>query len=117
MPEQPPARISDPWGAPAPHGRGQWPTRADISLAEGVGPGDVDAWVQSACVLCSNGWGCDIAVKDGRIVGVRGREVDRVNAGRLGPKGLFGWQANNAHDRLTRPLVREGSELVESDWD
>ena len=59
----------------------------------------------------------DIAVKDGRIVGVRGRADDRVNHGRLGPKDLFGWQANNSPDRLTRPLVREGGRLVESDWD
>src|SRR4051794_39900710 len=59
----------------------------------------------------------DIAVKDGRIVGVRGRAVDRVNRGRLGPKDLYGWQANNSPDRLTRPLVRRGGELVETDWD
>ncbi len=36
----------------------------------------------------------DIAVRDERIVGVRGRAEDRVNHGRLGPKDLFGWQAN-----------------------
>lgn len=30
----------------------------------------------------------DIGVKDGKMVGVRGREDDRVNKGRLGPKGL-----------------------------
>lgn len=35
----------------------------------------------SAAVLHSNGDGLDIAVKDGRIVGVRGRSVDRVNHG------------------------------------
>ena len=33
---------------------------------------DVDRWAQSAAVLHSNGDGLDIAVKDGRIVGVRG---------------------------------------------
>jgi hypothetical protein len=59
----------------------------------------------------------DVAVCDGRIVGVRGREHDRVNRGRLGPKDLFGWQANTSPDRLTRPLMREGGRLVESDWD
>jgi predicted molibdopterin-dependent oxidoreductase YjgC len=59
----------------------------------------------------------DIAVVDGCIVGVRGRAVDRVNRGRLGPKDLFGWQANVSPDRLTRPLVREGGHLVETDWD
>jgi len=59
----------------------------------------------------------DIAVKGGRIVGVRGRALDRVNRGRLGPKGLFGWQANNAPDRLTRPLIRRNGALVETDWE
>ena len=89
--------------------------RVDVLLADGVADRDVDRWVQSACVLCSNGCGMDIAVKDGRMVGVRGRAEDRVNHGRLGPKGLFGWQANHAPDRLTRPLVREGGELVPTD--
>ena len=67
-------------------------------------------------MLCSNGCGLDIAVKDDRVVGVRGRAGDRVNRGRLGPKGLFGWQANNAPDRLTRPLVRADGELREASW-
>jgi len=56
-------------------------------------------------------------VREGRIVGVRGRDVDRVNHGRLGPKGLYGWQANNSADRLVRSLVRRGGELVEASWD
>ena len=73
--------------------------------------------MQSACVLCSNGCGLDIGVKDGRIVGVRGRAVDRVNRGRLGPKGLHGWEANHSPDRLTRPLIREGGRLREASWD
>lgn len=33
----------------------------------------------------------DIGVKDGKVVGVRGRVTDRVNKGRLGPKGLNGY--------------------------
>jgi anaerobic selenocysteine-containing dehydrogenase len=112
------ARIANPWGERTPHPRGtRWPSRVDRNLAEGLDEADVDRWVQSACVLCANGCGVDIAVKDGRIAGVRGREVDRINKGRLGPKGLYGWQANNSADRLTRPLVREGGELRETGWD
>jgi hypothetical protein len=45
----------------------------------------VDRWVQSASILHSNGDTLDIAVSGGQIVGVRGRGVDRVNHGRLGP--------------------------------
>ena len=100
-----PDRIADIWGERTPYsGEHAWPARVDQYL--GVDESEVERWVQSACTLCSNGCGMDIAVTDGRIVGVRGRAADRVNHGRLGPKGLFGWQANNASDRLTRPLMR-----------
>ncbi len=76
-----------------------------------------ERWVQSACVLCSNGCGIDIGVKDGRIVGVRGRAEDRVNRGRLGPKGLYGWQANASRDRLTAPQIRRNGVLERASWD
>jgi ferredoxin-nitrate reductase len=86
-------------------------------LEAGVSEDDVERWVPSASVLHSNGDAMDIAVRDGRIVGVRGRASDRVNRGRLDPKDLYGWQAMGSADRLTRPLVRRGGRLVESNWD
>lgn len=111
-------RIAEPWGGRTPYGSGDdWPTRVDTFLDERVDEGAVDRWVQSASVLHSNGDGLDIAVKDGRIVGVRGRAHDRVNRGRLDPKDLFGWQANASADRLTTPLIRKNGELVPTDWD
>ncbi|WP_028047889.1 molybdopterin oxidoreductase family protein [Cellulomonas sp. URHE0023] len=111
-------RIAEPWGARTPYGPGEpWPVRVDTYLGEGTSSEQVDRWVQSASVLHSNGDGLDIAVRDGPIVGVRGRADDRVNHGRLGPKDLFGWQANHSRDRLTRPLVRDGGRLVEASWD
>jgi anaerobic selenocysteine-containing dehydrogenase len=58
----------------------------------------------------------EIGVKDGRIVGVRGRADDHVNRGRLGPKGLHGWEANNSSDRLTTPLIRKQGELRPASW-
>ena len=99
-------RIDDVWGERAPFGRGEaWPQRVDEFFVDETRPEDVERWVQSACVLCSYGCGVDIAVKGGKIVGVRGRAEDHVNHGRLGPKGLYGWQAINSPDRLTRPLI------------
>ena len=55
-------RITDIWGERTPHARGTvWPARVDLHLEQGVAEVDVDRWVQSACLLCSNGCGCDIA--------------------------------------------------------
>lgn len=104
--------IENIWGERTPHKKNEWPVRIDEYYEE-----KPDKWVQSACMLCSNGCGIDIGVKDGRIVGVRGREMDRVNHGRLGPKGLHGWMANNSEDRLTTPLVRQNGELRPTTWD
>lgn len=103
--------IADVWGERTPYA-GKWPAREDRRTTE-----EPERWVPSACVLCSNGCGLDIGVRDGRIVGVRGRASDRVNRGRLGPKGLHGWEANHSPDRLTRPLVRRGGRLEEASWD
>lgn len=111
-------RIAHPWGRRTPYEPGQpWPLRVDDYLAGDISPESVDQWVQSAAVLHSNGDGLDIAVKDGRIVGVRGRPIDRVNRGRLDPKDLFGWQANASRDRLTTPLIRTDGELRPCEWD
>lgn len=110
-------RIRDIWGPRTPHPpQKPWPIRVDQYLDEGIDGSQVE-WHQSACVLCSNGCGMDIGVVNGQMVGVRGRENDRVNHGRLGPKGLFGWQANRSPDRLTTPLVRRDGVLQPASWD
>jgi hypothetical protein len=88
---QEPDRIAHPWGERTPYGPGErWPTCVDEHLAEGVGPEDVQRWAKSASLLHSNGDAMDIAVVDGRIVGVRGRADGRVNHGRLGPRTCSG---------------------------
>src|SRR5829696_9567014 len=108
-------RIEDPWGPATPVGPGEeWPERVDTYVAPGAAPA---RWFQTASILHSNGDAYDVGVQDGRLVGVRGRGVDRINRGRLGPKDLFGWQANHSADRVTRPLVRRDGELAEASWD
>jgi ferredoxin-nitrate reductase len=103
--------INDVWGPRAPYDE-VWSERVDETTAE-----PVEAWVQSACILCSNGCGLEIGVRNGRIVGVRGRADDHVNRGRLGPKGLHGWEANNSVDRLTTPLIRKEGQFRPASWD
>ncbi|OQP05662.1 nitrate reductase [Geobacillus sp. 46C-IIa] len=93
-----------------------WETpREDMSVYT---QGEIDKWVYSTCGICSNGCGCYIAVKDNRIVGIKGNVYYPVNRSRLGPKGENQWWANNSLDRLTRPLIRNRSgTLVPASWD
>ena len=82
-------RIADPWGERTPYGAGEsWPVRVDTQLADGrrrSRRGALGAVGVASCTPTATA--IDIAVKDGRIVGVRGRASDRVNHGRLGPEG------------------------------
>src|SRR6476620_1276833 len=81
--------------------------------------GEPDRWVHSACLLCSNGCGLDIAVKDERIVGVRGIVEHPVNFGHLGPKGENAWVANSSSRRGMTPMIRrtKGAALEPVQWD
>ena len=90
-------------------------SRIDINLSI---QGEPDSWVHSACVLCSNGCGMDIGVKDGRIVGVRGQPNHPVSFGHLGPKGEHAWVANNHPRRGKMPMIRrkKGGEMEETSW-
>ena len=107
-------RIVDPWGTRQPHPRGrEWPERVDEAVSD-----EPDRWVQSCCVLCSNGCGLDIGVKDGRIVGVRGRG-DRPRQ----PRPARARRACTAGRRTTAPTGSPGrwsataAELREATWD
>ncbi len=73
--------IADVWGERTPHLHNMWPVRPDVRTLE-----EPERRVQSACVPCSNGCALDIGVRGGKIVGVRAREIDRVNLGRLAPR-------------------------------
>ena len=112
-------RIAEPWGTRTPYAPGQtWPIRVDQFLADGIAEvGRSNCRVESATIQTSDGDAMNIAVKDGHMVGVRGRAVDRVNRGRLDPKDLYAWQAVQSPDRLTVPLVRTDAGLQASDWD
>ena len=103
--------IADIWGERTPY-TGEWPARQDLHTTD-----DPERWVPGVCALCSNGCGLEIGVKENHIVGVRGREIDRINRGRLGPKGLNGWMANNSPDRLKQPLIRRSGRLEPATWD
>ncbi len=73
--------------------------------------------VRTTCPYC--GIGCQqwLHVKQGRIVKVTGVEEAEPNHGRLCVKGRFGYDFIHSPERLTRPLIRNGSTFREASWD
>ena len=91
--------IRDIWGPSGPPIRARDGGRSGWTSGRSETP---ERWVQSCCVLCSNGCGMDIGVKDGRIVGVRGRGWTASTAGGSGPRGC------TAGRRTTAPTGSRG---------
>lgn len=72
--------------------------------------------VESTCTTCSVG--CRVAVQSSQNVLTRylGLDSAPVNHSWLCDKGRFSHEAITSEERVTAPLVRKGSELVEVSW-
>ncbi len=68
------------------------------------------------CTLCSNGCNVYIDYRQDEIVRVNGRTNESVNEEWTCDRGKFGHYSFNSEERLTTPLIRQGDELVESNW-
>jgi NADH-quinone oxidoreductase subunit G len=58
-----------------------------------------------------------VQVKQGRVLRVLPLENEAVNECWLSDKDRFSYEGLNAPDRLTRPMVRNGGKLEETDWE
>ncbi|MEO5974499.1 MAG: NADH-quinone oxidoreductase subunit NuoG [Ilumatobacteraceae bacterium] len=78
-------------------------------------PWDLDQ-EESTCTTCSVG--CRTVVQSSRdeLVRYQGVDIDTVNWGWLCDRGRFNFEAVNSAERLTTPLVKGDSGLVESSW-
>jgi NADH-quinone oxidoreductase subunit G len=78
-------------------------------------PWDLDQ-VESTCTTCAVG--CRVAVQSSsnRVTRLLGIDADPVNHGWLCDKGRFAFDAVNADERLTEPLVRKDGTLVPTSW-
>ncbi len=75
--------------------------------------------VRTTCPYCGVGCQMDLNVnpKTNEIVRVTSEIGCVPNEGNLCVKGKFGYHYVHSDDRLTRPLIRQNGELVETDWD
>lgn len=65
--------------------------------------------VRTSCRACIANCGCIATVKNGRVISLRGDEIDPMSQGRMCPKGLSGIQALYHPNRNKYPMKRVGS--------
>ena len=85
--------------------------------ALGAGPVPEMEKVRTTCPYC--GVGCQqlLHVKDNRVVKVTGVEGAQPNRGRLCVKGRFGYDFIHSPERLTDPLIKDGSGFRKASWE
>jgi formate dehydrogenase alpha subunit len=72
----------------------------------------------TTCPYCGVGCGIYLGVRNGQLVGVRGRRDGTVNNGWLCVKGRFGIIEFVHHrDRLKSPLIKKTGGFTEASWD
>lgn len=69
----------------------------------------------SICTVCSNGCNVWFDYRVGQMVRINGRTNEAVNEEWTCDKGKFGHDFYN-EKRLTKPMIRNGDQLVECDW-
>ncbi|MEZ6123541.1 MAG: molybdopterin-dependent oxidoreductase [Planctomycetaceae bacterium] len=75
-------------------------------------------WDKAPCRYCGTGCGVEVAVKDNKVVAVRGDEKSPVNKGLLCAKGYHLPLMLYGSDRLTHPLRRDADgKLTKISWD
>ncbi|MFZ4506659.1 MAG: NADH-quinone oxidoreductase subunit NuoG [Fimbriimonas sp.] len=70
----------------------------------------------AVCTLCSNGCNVYMDYRTGKVVRVNGRTNEAINEEWTCDKGKFGHDFYNREDRPVTPLVRQGDQLVPSEW-
>jgi nitrate reductase NapA len=79
--------------------------------------GESTEWVKSVCRFCGTGCGVRLAVKNGRVVGLRGDPEHPTTKGLVCAKALFLPKIVYSRDRLKYPMVRKNGKLVRTDWE
>lgn len=73
--------------------------------------------IKTACGLCTMGCGMEVHITDGKIVKTQGIREHPLNKGFLCPKGRAVPEYVYSPERLTTPLLRQGSGWQEISWE
>lgn len=73
--------------------------------------------IMTTCPFCGTGCNFDLAVKNGKVIGVLSNSESPVNQRSLCVKGRFGWDFIYNPKRLTSPLIKRNGNFEEASWD
>jgi NADH-quinone oxidoreductase subunit G len=71
----------------------------------------------SVCALCPSQCNVELTVRDDKVMRVMARDHEDVDDGWLCDKGRYAFQHALSDDRITTPLVREGTRLMPASWE
>jgi len=79
--------------------------------------GTPTSWTRTTCSYCGVGCEVTVGVRDGAVVDMRPVIDSPVNRGHLCSKGRYAFDYVASPERLTTPLVRDGSGFRGASWD
>lgn len=88
----------------------------NVSPEDFVVPG-LSVFYASTCTQCGSACGVMGRVREGRVLKMEGNPESRISGGKICGLGQAAVQVQYNPDRLTQPMVREGSKLVPTTWD
>ncbi|MFM1655192.1 formate dehydrogenase subunit alpha [Brevibacillus sp. B_LB10_24] len=72
---------------------------------------------KTVCTFCGVGCSFEVWTKGRKILKIEPSPEAPVNGISTCMKGKFGWDFVNSEERITKPLIRQGDEFVESTWE
>ncbi|MFS0787843.1 formate dehydrogenase subunit alpha [Shouchella sp. 1P09AA] len=72
---------------------------------------------KTVCTYCGVGCSFDVWTKDRQILKVEPNAEAPANGISTCVKGKFGWDFVNSEERITKPLIRDGNEFREAEWE
>jgi NADH-quinone oxidoreductase subunit G len=79
-------------------------------------PWDIEG-AGTICTYCPSQCNVELTVRDDRVMRVLARDHEEVDGGWLCDKGRFAYQSTHTDERITQPLVREGTRLMTATWE
>lgn len=79
--------------------------------------GPATSRVRTTCAYCGVGCSFNAGIRGGRVVSMVPADDGPANHGHACLKGRFGWTYNYAEDRVTQPLLRDGTGWKAIGWE